>query len=175
MTETRKKSMWSLIGWIAAIVGTVGFVLSVCLATIIVPPRVSPDWATSGTFGDTFGGTNALFSGLAFAALVFTLVLQKKELALQRTELTRSVDAQEASQQALREQVGQMRRTADAQVLATKIDSINQDLDRLSRKDQTPERDTRREGWIKERDELMQQLGRLIEFPGSGEGGEGTS
>jgi hypothetical protein len=41
-----------------------------------------------GTFGDMFGAVNALFSGLAFASLVYTILLQKEELQLQRTELT---------------------------------------------------------------------------------------
>ncbi|HCJ6473349.1 TPA: hypothetical protein NU703_003653, partial [Acinetobacter baumannii] len=37
-----------------------------------------------GTFGDTFGALNTLFSGLAFATLIITLILQRKELQLQR-------------------------------------------------------------------------------------------
>lgn len=41
-----------------------------------------------GTFGDMFGAVNALFSGLAFAALIYTVHLQRIELALQRQELT---------------------------------------------------------------------------------------
>lgn len=40
-----------------------------------------------GTFGDMFGAVNALFSGLAFAGLIITLILQRRELALQRDEL----------------------------------------------------------------------------------------
>ena len=40
-----------------------------------------------GTFGDMFGAVNALFSGLAFASLVYTIFLQKRELELQRQEL----------------------------------------------------------------------------------------
>ncbi len=40
-----------------------------------------------GTFGDMFGGINALFSGLAFAVFIFTLIQQRAELALQRREL----------------------------------------------------------------------------------------
>lgn len=56
-------------------------------------------WATSGvllsrlssnpgSFGDMFGAVNALFSGLAFAALIYTVNLQRTELRLQRNELT---------------------------------------------------------------------------------------
>lgn len=40
-----------------------------------------------GTFGDMFGAVNALFSGLAFAGLIATLLYQREELKLQRKEL----------------------------------------------------------------------------------------
>ena len=38
-------------------------------------------------FGDMFGGLAALFSGLAFAGLIVAIVLQSRELGLQRDEL----------------------------------------------------------------------------------------
>ena len=41
-----------------------------------------------GTFGDMFGGANALFSGLAFTGIIITILLQRKELSLQRQELS---------------------------------------------------------------------------------------
>lgn len=37
-----------------------------------------------GTFGDMFGAVNALFSGLAFAGLIYTIAVQRQELSLQR-------------------------------------------------------------------------------------------
>lgn len=40
-----------------------------------------------GTIGDMFGAVNALFSGLAFATLIYTMYLQRDELELQRREL----------------------------------------------------------------------------------------
>ncbi|MBQ0733892.1 putative phage abortive infection protein [Aquimarina celericrescens] len=40
-----------------------------------------------GTLGDMFGTVNALFSGLAFAGIIFTILLQRKELGYQRKEL----------------------------------------------------------------------------------------
>ena len=55
-----------------------------------------------GQFGDSFGALNALFSGLAFAGIIYTIQLQRKELNYQREELRltrfelkRSTDAQE--------------------------------------------------------------------------------
>ncbi|WP_211262905.1 putative phage abortive infection protein [Rubellimicrobium mesophilum] len=43
-----------------------------------------------GTSGDMFGSLTALFSGLAFAGLISTLLMQSRELQLQRDELTQT-------------------------------------------------------------------------------------
>lgn len=40
-----------------------------------------------GQYGDMFGSANALFSGLAFVGLIYTIWLQRAELRLQRQEL----------------------------------------------------------------------------------------
>lgn len=45
------------------------------------------DWTKSGTFGDTYGALNALFSGLALAGVIITILIQKQELQNQRVEL----------------------------------------------------------------------------------------
>lgn len=44
-------------------------------------------WAERGQFGDLFGSVNALFAGLAFAGLIYAILLQRQELGLQREEL----------------------------------------------------------------------------------------
>lgn len=75
-----------------------------------------------GTIGDMFGAINALFTGLAFAGIIVTIILQRNELALQReelklqrqelidtrNELRRSADAQEESQRAMSKQFNAM-------------------------------------------------------------------
>lgn len=50
-----------------------------------------------GEYGDMFGAVNSLFSGLAFAAFIVTLLMQKQELEDNRLELKRSADAQKKS------------------------------------------------------------------------------
>lgn len=45
------------------------------------------------SFGDIFNSINTLFSGLAFLGIVFTILLQKKELLLQKKELNKAVEA----------------------------------------------------------------------------------
>ena len=57
------------------------------LGTPMVITHMIPDSAVQGQFGDLFGAVNALFSGLAFAGLFYTIYLQRQELALQRKEL----------------------------------------------------------------------------------------
>ncbi|MCR8956963.1 putative phage abortive infection protein [Variovorax sp. S2] len=48
---------------------------------------LNPDWPSRGPAGDMFGAVNALFTGCAFAALIFTIRQQSQELSLQREEL----------------------------------------------------------------------------------------
>ena len=45
------------------------------------------EWTTRGQIGDMFGAVNALFSGLAFAGIIYTILLQREELREQRHEL----------------------------------------------------------------------------------------
>lgn len=70
-------------------------------------------------FGDSFGGINTLFAGLAFAGIIYTILLQRNELRLQREELTatrkelkRSADAQEKTEKAFEKQVELMNKSA---------------------------------------------------------------
>jgi hypothetical protein len=69
------------------------------------------DLPAQGQFGDQFGAVNSLFSGLAFAGLVYAILLQRGELRLQRRELeqtrrelTRAAEAQDRAQQAMSRQ-----------------------------------------------------------------------
>lgn len=55
-------------------------------------PSHSGGTENAGTAGDMFGGLTALFSGLAFAGLITTLLMQRRELALQRLELQQTRD-----------------------------------------------------------------------------------
>ncbi len=60
--------------------------LSVILAWVATGYLLYDD-PDRGTFGDMFGAVNALFSGLAFAGVIYAILLQREELRLQRREL----------------------------------------------------------------------------------------
>lgn len=101
------------------------------ISTIIILYSLE-DWSDRGTFGDLFGAVNALFSGLAFAGLIYTIFLQKQdlklqrvEIALNRTELKKSANAQQHSEKALYEQVEQMKISAKLNALNTLINYYN--------------------------------------------------
>jgi len=99
-----------------------------------------------GAFGDMFGAANALFSGLAFAGLIYTLILQRTELKYQRqqlklqyeemqnntAELQRAARAQELSEQALRKQLATMNIAAQLNALTTMHDNYSKQLEQNS-------------------------------------------
>ncbi|CAB1368193.1 hypothetical protein [Denitratisoma oestradiolicum] len=80
-------------------------------------------WPERGTFGDMFGAVNTLFSGLAFAGVIYAIFLQSKELELQRQELelTRNELSKSASAQA--EQARLMLHTAKINAVSSKLDT----------------------------------------------------
>lgn len=70
---TKKHILWTLAG-VLLVWALSGYFISMWFG--------KPDGG--GTFGDMFGAINALFSGLAFAGLIYTITVQKEELIEQR-------------------------------------------------------------------------------------------
>ncbi|MFS0827633.1 putative phage abortive infection protein [Pseudomonas phoenicis] len=54
-----------------------------------VPFNEIPDHVREGVFGDSFGTLNTLFSGLAFAGVLITLLFQRKDLTETRDQISR--------------------------------------------------------------------------------------
>jgi hypothetical protein len=92
--EQETEVSWRPLGYLAALVIAIWLLWGDTLL------RHSSTIAEAGQTGDLYGGINALFSGLAFAALIFTVHLQRKELSDQRKELkaTRGVFQQQEQQ-----------------------------------------------------------------------------
>ena len=82
-------------------------------------------WETKGQFGDTFGTINALFSGLAFAGVIVTILLQREDLQLTQKELKRSTQAQEESANALKEQIKSMRYASMLEGYSSLLNNLN--------------------------------------------------
>ena len=69
-------------------------VIQICAGGVIYWSLDS--WANRASFGDMFGAVDTLFSGLAFAGVIYTILLQKQELELQREEIKRYREIQQA-------------------------------------------------------------------------------
>lgn len=52
-----------------------------------------------GSFGDSFGAVTSLFTGLAFAGLLFTIMLQQREIKLQREDFLTQLDEMRLARQ----------------------------------------------------------------------------
>jgi hypothetical protein len=97
-----------------------------------------PDWSTRGQFGDMFGAANATFSGLAFAGLIYAILLQREDLALQRAELEltrqelkRSATAQELSEVALRTQAESAAMSARLSAISFLLEQYKKEFERF--------------------------------------------
>ena len=93
------------------------------------------EWSERGTFGDLFGAVNALFSALAFAALICTIVLQREEIkqnreeiVLNRKELEKSAKLQRKAQEVLIQQVEQTHLSAKMNAMRTLVDYYNNQI-----------------------------------------------
>lgn len=105
-------SRWWLLLYAVGVFGFWGIWLGVVLLLFRGDDMATMDVATMGQFGDLFGGINALFTGLAFAGVVYTIFLQRHDLRTQNEELRATREAQiqqvkelEAAQRAQNQQV----------------------------------------------------------------------
>ncbi|WP_299112044.1 hypothetical protein [uncultured Winogradskyella sp.] len=94
-----------------------------------------PNWSDRGTFGDLFGAVNALFSALAFAVLIYTIVLQREEIKnnreeilLNRKELEKGARLQRKAQEVLIQQVEQTHLSAKMNAMRTLVDYYNNQI-----------------------------------------------
>lgn len=118
-------------------------------------------------FGNMFGPISALFSGLALAGVIITILLQSKELALQRLELKdtreelrRSADAQEKSEIALLRQAENLKISAKLTALNTlvthyteRLKDINRDFSSERRRYDEVER--KRDSYVKRIEDIL--------------------
>jgi hypothetical protein len=82
-------SLWWIIPFVFLAVLTLGLLIGVIPWVVFA---IFPEWAKAfpdeaGLWGDSFGFVNAILSALAFAGVLITLWLQRRELQLQRDEM----------------------------------------------------------------------------------------
>lgn len=109
-----------------------------------------PDWTHRARFGDMFGAVGALFSGFAFAGIVYAILLQHQELVETRRELARNAAAQEDTSRQMTEQVKLLASTARITALSSLVTHLDERLKRVTPRPGMP------------REEAFQDLPQLI-------------
>ncbi|MET3828629.1 hypothetical protein ABIC86_000089 [Paenibacillus sp. DS2363] len=77
-----------------------------------------------GTFGDMFGAVNALFSGLAFTGLIYTIAVQRQELQTQSKSIDMQTDELSLQRKAIQmqtEELGLQRKAIEMQTEEIKM------------------------------------------------------
>ena len=103
-------------------------VIGTWVASVVVLTWLMPTWAERGTFGDSFGAVNALFSGFAFAGLIYTIVLQRKEIEANREEIRKTNRTQRHAQKVMDAQLIQMKQTTQLHALNLLMDYFNRQI-----------------------------------------------
>ena len=145
------------------------YTVCVVLAWLILgllPIMVNEAWDKRGQFGDMFGAVNSLFSALAFAGVIITILLQREELALQRHELeqtrgelARTASAQEASEKALGLQASALATTARLNALSAVVDHLRSQKDHVKGVSATRELQEKHDTYVAA---LEQELAHLL-------------
>lgn len=106
------------------------FMLSLWGANFLFLYNLEPE--QRGTFGDMFGTVNALFSGFAFAGIIFTILLQKKELSSQREALLLQHEELKATRKEFQAQNTTLRQQRFENTFFKLIDLHHQIVDRMA-------------------------------------------
>lgn len=117
--------------WIAACFATIYIFkhfIEKTTSTIIT----KEEWELYATISDSLGALNCLVSGLAFAGVIASVIMQSRELKLQRlslqdshNEMKASVKAQNESAEALRIQIEMLKLTAQINGLGALLRSYD--------------------------------------------------
>jgi len=111
------------------------------MAAVITAWAISWWWLTRcivteesrGLFGDMFGAVNSLFAGLAFAGIIYTILLQRKGLVLQREELKSTREELRRSANAQEDSTKEMLRQAEIQSIAARVQALSVLINHLDR------------------------------------------
>lgn len=88
-------------------------------------------WELRGQVGDSFGAISALFGGLAFAGLIYTIYLQRNELQLQREELKLQREEMAKSREQLSKQVTFLKAQYNADIAKIRTSALEAEIEAI--------------------------------------------
>lgn len=133
-------------------------------------------WLICGGLSAAFGGESykfdslsALFSGLAFAVLIGTLLHQRRDLAAQQADLEKTQRLLAETAEALRRTAGANEKMIHVSYLHEKISTLNLEIDKINTQSGPIAmiRPSVLAPLLEERKQLLEELYQLIKSPDS--------
>lgn len=101
------------------------------LASAVAVPYFAGSLDRAGNFGDSFGGISALFSGLALALAIYSMVLQQKQSAEFERVTVASLEQQAVAIKLIETSLSEQASTAKVAALSALIDREEQRVEML--------------------------------------------
>ena len=111
--------------WTMLFIAITTFVVVLWVVFAAIPKFYDGGVDATGPWGDTYGALNTLFSGLAFAAIVVTLLMQRHDLRIQQRELKLSRDMLEKQIIEARESKEHLQESARAQRMLARATALS--------------------------------------------------
>ncbi len=89
------------------------------------------DIKDKGVLGDSYGSVNALFTGLAFAGLIFTVLLQQREISLQRQDFKVQVSEMQLARKESARQADIQQRQVLLSIAQLKIKTLEVEVEKI--------------------------------------------
>jgi hypothetical protein len=83
------RRIWVALGWTGVVLAVLTLTLLSPYLFFMVTNRTEADWATAGNIGQAYGFASAALSGLAFSAVAYSLLMQRRESQAARHEAQR--------------------------------------------------------------------------------------
>lgn len=110
----------------------VAFAFGIWFGFPLMFPKDDPYFAARGQFGDMFGALNSLFSGLAFAGIIYALLIQRKDFELQRKDYKRTNEELQRATEAQNKQAVIMYKTAQLTALTALAEAYRNEIETLT-------------------------------------------
>ena len=95
------------------------------LPTNWFPAASNEGFTKAGTFGDSFGYVNSLFSALALAGVVYAVILQTVQFRIQQREILENRQSLNETRETQQRQAQSLAGQADALLLAAYLSTLN--------------------------------------------------
>lgn len=109
----------------------VSMFVALWLASAFAVPYLAGDLQSAGNFGSSFGGVSALFSGLALALAIYSMVLQQRQAADFERVTVASLEQQGDAIQLIHRSLAEQASTARVMALNALIDREEQRIANL--------------------------------------------